>query len=119
MYLTKLFTFNNSDEFYYNRQGAKCFTDESRHDLLDIPIVNDSNKCGKVYKVLSVGCNLDGSSPLITILEGRSKRVYRLPDSHCQWVYSQVLSSICLGINKIGLNIEFGVKNDTHYLKLV
>ena len=82
----------DTQEYFYNRRGAKVFLDARRQPLLKFK--NGTSKC----KVLSVGISKEGI-PLATIEESEKAYCYRLPSDLSEW------AMIVVGMANMGTNL--------------
>lgn len=73
----------DTQDYFFNRKGAKVFVDARRQPLLKFN--NGTYKC----KVLSVGISREGI-PLATIEESEKAYCYRLPDDLSEWAMTVV-----------------------------
>lgn len=107
---------------FYNKRGAKAYLDVMKHDLLDIPKIHSSQR-GKVYTVLSIGHTNYSNGCKVTIKEGKTVKIYRLPQDpiYSGWVDYFVTLSLGTGINHFPCKVEFGyfIDKEHYYAELL
>lgn len=106
-------------KYIINKAGAKIYKDINRHQLLDIPVLQNKDETGSIYEVLSVGSLGINSDPVITIKESDGSVVaYRLPDDLTDWVDYQKRLSL-QGIKVFPAKIELGNLNNNFYMEVL
>ena len=105
---------DDNDGVFYNKKGAKCYIDWTKHEFLEIPKV----KSGKTYNVLSVGIFGNMEQPNLTIENNEQVSCYLLPMDLLGWAIT------CIGLSNMGEKlfpnkVKFGVINDNYYAEVL
>lgn len=110
-------TASENADYVINKQGAKVYKDVTKHSLLEIPAIHNTNESGVVHKVLSAG--LMGSTPTVTLKIGDLPQVFRLPGDYVGWVQT-VMGLSLSGYNPFPAEVEFGRHaNGKHYAEVL
>lgn len=99
---------------YYNKRGAICYLDWTKHDFLEIP----NTESGKVYNVLSVGFFGKMEQANITVEDNSQVKCYLLPLELLNWAINCVSFSNS-GINVFPSQVKFGVINNQYYVEII
>ncbi|XID95019.1 hypothetical protein ACF3MZ_11105 [Paenibacillaceae bacterium WGS1546] len=103
-------------DFVINKAGAKVYKDLTKHNVLEIPSLNNQSENGKVYEVLSVG--VMSGTPFATVKIGDLPVAFRLPNDLVGWCQHS-MSFAMQGIKLFPTKVEFGQLNGRHYAELV
>lgn len=105
---------DENDGVFYNKKGAKCYIDWTKHEFLEIP----KNKDGKTYKVLSVGFFGKMEQPNLTVENNGKVDCYLLPMDLLDWTIT------CIGFSNMGEKlfpnkVNFCFINDNYYAEIL
>ncbi|MGE8053537.1 hypothetical protein ACQKOD_06105 [Bacillus mycoides] len=102
-------------DYVINNQGAKIYSDATKHEVLPIPKIKSNKEKGVVYEVLSVGM-LGRDTLIATIREEGQVVAYILPEQYKGWVSHSLLVSKHLGESIFPEKVEFGcIEKENHY----
>jgi len=106
-------------DFIVNKAGAKIYTDISKHEFLNLPVLPNTSVKGIVHDVLSVGFLGGQREPIITVKESNGEAVaYRLHQDLYGWVENS-LSLKLSGIDMFPGKVEFGILNDRAFAEIL
>lgn len=104
-------------DFVINKAGAKVYKDLSKHNELEIPLLNSDAESGKVYEVLSIGIMPPGV-PIATVKIGDLPVAFRLPSELVGWCQHS-MGLAMQGVKIFPAKAEFGLLNGRYYAELV
>jgi hypothetical protein len=106
-------------DFIVNKAGAKIYMDTSKHEVLEVPVLQDEKETGVVYDVLSVGVVGLQREPIVTVKESNGQVVaYRLPHDLLEWVEYSIGMKL-QGLSALPAKIEFGKLNNRMYAEIL
>lgn len=108
---------NKNSEYVVNKAGAKVYKDLSKHNVLEIPTLNNESEQGKIYEVLSIGMMPPGIA-IATVKNGDLPVAFRLPSELAGWCQHS-MGLAMQGVKIFPAKVEFGVLNGRCYAELV